>query len=127
MPIFDFQCSCGHIEERVEPFTVLSIKCPECGGKAEKILSVSSVFTANQDAKWIRSVRDVVQKDSGKRHCEEFLKDPTRQNYKVWMKKEGIRPLSDGEKVQKPDEKAIQRKITDEVYNNHRKRCALTI
>lgn len=126
MILNDFLCtSCGHVEEQFE--TKRTIKCSKCGKDSKKLISVSGVNTFTQDARWIRSIREVVEKGSGKQHCEEFLKDPTRKNYQNWMKGEGLRHLEPGEKAVKPDEAADHRRITKEVYDKHRKRCALEI
>jgi hypothetical protein len=43
-----------------------------------------------------------------------FLQDPTRSNYKAWMKERGIRPLEDGEKVRKPETIDV-RKHTEQI------------
>lgn len=107
MPIYDFECKrCG---KRKEFFYKVAdcpafVFCPKCSGEMVKIISVNGVNTANQDAEWLKSVREVVDKEGGP-HCQAFLKDPTRDNYKRWMKGEGIRPLEPGErpKVPKPD------------------------
>ena len=130
MPIYDYECEqCGYIWESFAHIDEEVIDCANerCGGKAKRLLGVPGVNVANQDSPWIRSVREVVEKNSGKPHCEEFLKNPTRANYKKWMKAEGLRPLESGEKTQKPDEKTIHRKITDEVYQKHRQRNMIEI
>lgn len=93
MPIFDFQCSCGNIEERIEHYDVDTIKCSQCSGESKKIISVSGVFTANEDTPWLKTVLEVVSKDDNSPHVVNFRKNPTRSNYKAWMKGEGIRPL----------------------------------
>ena len=126
-PMFDYSCQCGNIEEKMESSDVDIIKCSKCGANAKKIISVSGVHTANQDSVWVRSVREVVEKNSGKPHCEEFLKNPTRENYNRWMKGEGLRHLEPGEKTQKPDEGVVHRRVTKEVYGKHRRRCAIEI
>jgi putative FmdB family regulatory protein len=94
MPVYDFECqSCGNIDERIEPVDRTTVKCSVCGKRSKRIISAGGVFTANEDAPWIRSVLDVVDKDSKAPHVVAFRNNPTRQNYKAWMKGEGIRPL----------------------------------
>jgi len=114
-PIFDHECkSCQHIFESIQPVDCEEINCPECGGKAKRIISCSGQNCANEDAGWIRSVLEVVDKESNAPHVRRFLKDPTRSNYKAWMKGEGIRPLENGEGKRKPreiDHKAMADKI----------------
>jgi putative FmdB family regulatory protein len=127
MPIYEYLCDdCGGTEERIYPVTNIrkSVKC-RCGGKAKRIITASGHFTANQDAAWIRSVREVVSKDPRKKHCQEFLKNPTRQNYHNWMKQEGLRPLDKNEYSEpKPVSLAEMKEATMREY---RKRNALTI
>jgi hypothetical protein len=47
----------------------------------------------NQDAPWIRTVLEVVDKSNPAAHVQDFVKHPTRETYKAWMKKEKIRPM----------------------------------
>ena len=108
MPIFDYECQdCGKIEEKIIlDLDANEISC-DCGGRAHRIISCSktSIFTANEDAPWIRSVLDVVDKEATDKATVEFRKNPTRQNYKNWMKANGLRHLEPGEKAMpdKPD------------------------
>jgi len=130
MPIYDYECeACGYTWESFVSVDETVIDCvnERCGGKAKRLLGVPGVNVANQDSPWIRSVLEVVEKNSGKPHCEEFLKNPTRKNYQNWMKAEGLRHLEPGEKAGRPDGAAIHRKITDEVYDKHRRRNAIEI
>jgi putative FmdB family regulatory protein len=127
MPLYDFECQeCGSIHEAIEPMDVKHRPCPvpDCRGRAKKIISASGVFCANDDAAWIRSVREVVNKDGGA-HCQAFLKDPTRANWKAWMKGEGLRPFEPGER-QRPepiDEGLLAKKVLE----RHRKRCTIEV
>ena len=94
MPIYDISCnSCGFTEEVIAPNNQEDFVCSRCGKQARKIITVSSTHSFENEAVWIRSVREVVEKDSGKPHCERFLREPTRANYHAWMKGEGIRPM----------------------------------
>ena len=104
MPLYDHECPhCGMIFEAFAEVDQQIIPCPHCCGiKAKRVISWTGAYTSNQDADWIRSVREVVDKDGGP-HCQEFLKDPTRDNYRKWMKGEGLRPLEPGEKPMKPE------------------------
>ena len=94
MPLYDVQCnSCGFTEEVIAPINQDDFVCSRCGKHAHKIITLSETHSFDDNAPWIRSVLDVVEKGSGKQHCEEFLRNPTRQNYKAWMKGEGIHPM----------------------------------
>lgn len=88
----DFECKKGHITEELCDAETQEITCPKCRKKAKRIISVGRMFVDDENAPWIRSVLDVVDKDSKKPHVREFLNSPTRENYKKWMKGEGIRP-----------------------------------
>ena len=81
------------------------VVCHACGGKATQIISPRD--TTPVDAAWISSVLEVVDKDpEAPAHCKEFLRHPTRANYKAWMAGEGLRPMDKAEKggVKKPTE-----------------------
>ncbi|MBI9091807.1 MAG: zinc ribbon domain-containing protein [Desulfobacterium sp.] len=109
MPIYDYQCQkCQAIEE---VFTLMNyrpaeVKCQVCGGKATQIITMREA-SAPVDPGWIRSVTEVVDKDlEAPAHCKEFLRHPTRANYKAWMDGEGLRPMDPAEKPhRKPTEK----------------------
>ena len=106
MPLYVHECNkCGKRRE-----TIMSIRehdgeeydsC-DCGGIWKSIITASGTFTANEDADWIRSVRDVVDKDDMGRASQEFLKEPTRANLKRWMKDKGVRHLEPGEGASRP-------------------------
>ncbi len=42
MPVYEFQCKCGHIVEELVRMDTKSIECPKCRAKAKKILSACS-------------------------------------------------------------------------------------
>ena len=39
MPVYEFECTCGSITEDLVRMGTRSIKCPQCGGRARKIMS----------------------------------------------------------------------------------------
>jgi len=126
MPVYDYECSfCGHIHERIEGIEKTLAVCPKCKGLAKRIISASGVFTANEDAPWIRSILDVVDKDSTAPHVVEFRKNPTRVNYKKWMKGEGLRHAEDGERM--PTEKDNIKEITDSIMKRRYERRAISL
>ena len=45
MPLYEYQCKkCGHRFEKIQKFSDPEIKkCPECGGKVEKVLHAPAV------------------------------------------------------------------------------------
>ena len=45
MPLYEYQCTkCKHRFERIQKFSDPEVKkCPECGGKVEKLLSAPAV------------------------------------------------------------------------------------
>ena len=97
MPIYDHKCEEGHYTEDVKSWDDRVTKCRKCGKPAHRVVSMTGVNCVNEDAPWIRSVLEVVEKGTDRPHCNEFLKNPTRSNYKKWMKGEGIRPMEEGE------------------------------
>lgn len=127
MPIYDFECEdCGDVTEWIVDSSVVKADCPECGGKARKIITASGQYLGNQDADWLKSVTDVVDKSNMAPHVQEFLKNPTRKNRENWMRGEGIRPMQEGEKPQKPPP-VNERAIRQEVWRRHRKRKLIEI
>ncbi len=105
-PLYDYCCdNCNMVEESLQPMEVKVIKCIHCGGRAYRIISSRAQNCFNDDAPWIRSVLEVVDKDSKAPHVVEFLTHPTRTNYKNWMKGEGLRHLEPGERPHRPTEK----------------------
>jgi putative FmdB family regulatory protein len=103
MPLYQFKCQkCGTEFERVCTVKDRVFQNCECGGWTRVVPAVHGPNCSNDSASWLPSVLEVVQKDSDKPHVQAFLKDPTRANYKAWMKGEGIRPLENGERHEKP-------------------------
>jgi putative FmdB family regulatory protein len=116
MPVYDFVCEdCGEYKEIITPISKLKdeYECSECGSKMTRVfLPGHGAICYNNDADWLKSVTDVVDKDPSKPHCVEFIKNPTRENYYKWMKGEGIRPLEPGE--EKTNTKANREKLNRE-------------
>jgi hypothetical protein len=87
---------------------------------------MSGVHLGNDDTQgWIKSVLEVVDKDSQAPHVQNFVKDPTRRNYKAWMKGEGIRPLESGES-KKPKPYNLS-KHGEKLFRRHQKRKRIEI
>jgi len=127
MPLYDYQCErCGHIEEVVKTVDDRIGTCSDCGGATRRIVSVGSVEANNDDAAWIRSITDVVDKESKAPHVVEFLRNPTRTNYKNWMRKEGIRHMEPGEKPINRKEFDVSRHA-DKVMEAYRERSRINI
>jgi len=134
MPIYDRECQlCHHMAESIESVNEAYItRCPRCGkGGMLRIISSSGQYTANQDAPWIKSVLEVVDRKSPAPHVQEFLKHPTRSNYKQWMKKEGIRPADHSDAgappvYRRPPDPDLSR-IQKEVWEKHRERKRIEI
>ncbi len=133
MPTFDYQCdNCGAAAEDVyfkfseKPDVV---PCPVC--KMADMRQVPAIGTViGDEAAWLKSVTSIVDPDGGI-HCQRFRQDPTRENYKAWMNKEGLRPLEDGEgaisrKSDKQRHEEKSKRIT-KLVQNHQKRTAITV
>ena len=128
MPLFDYQCDqCGHIHEEVQHWNVYTVPCPKCEGNAQKIISLSGVNTANNDAEWIRSIVEVVDKDSSDPVDVAMRTNPTRDNMKRWMKEKGLRHFEPGEeRNNRPDPPDMDR-LTEATFRERQKRHALEI
>lgn len=111
MPLYDFECeNCGNLFEEFTDPDIWELPCPECEAAAKKLMSIGRINCANQDAAWLRTIPEVIEKGTGKPHCERAIKDPTRDNVEMWMNGEGLRPLEPGEEraFRKPTEKEDQ-------------------
>lgn len=119
LKIFDFECpKCGTVEEHMVSYGDI-VYCEPCKCIMKKVFSGTA--RKPDTAGWITSVLEVVDKDSPKPHVREFLKNPTRDNYKRWMKGEGLRHLEEGERS-RPKEAPDINKITHEILSKAQER-----
>jgi hypothetical protein len=133
MPVYDYQCvDCGHVEEQI--LTVAQMEaadsedwpfaCDKCGYPMVHIISASGQYCANEDSAWVRTVADIIVKDSADPRDRKFLDGGmTRSDLKKWMKERNLRHYEPGEKPGKPkppDEKRILRKLMDRYVKRHR-------
>ncbi len=122
--LHDYWCKfCGTSFEQIVNWDQRQVPCPACGKMADRYYKSGCANTMPIDAAWIKSLHDVVDKDSTKPHVTEFLKHPTRDNYQNWMKGEGIRHVEQGEKIARPepfDEARRARKIMEHRMQNNR-------
>jgi hypothetical protein len=132
MPILaDFECSkCNTVTEHYVDAQQKTVEC-KCGGKAKKIISLPGVYVNSENPSWLKSVTDVVDKEDKRPHVQEFLKHPTRENYKRWMKEEKIRPVDwtvhgAPPTYQKPPEPDID-KIASQIHERLRERQRLEL
>jgi putative FmdB family regulatory protein len=126
MPIYDYECQvCGNVFEYIckANHKPRWLYCRICHETAKPIISANGVYTGNQDADWIKSVREVVGDET--QEGRTFKANPTRANYTAWMKRKGLRPYEPGEPTRPPppDDRAIQR----EVVKRHFKRKRIEI
>lgn len=129
MPIYDYQCTkCETIDERFAGVDEKTLPCKCCGELARRVYLKLS--TTHDAPSWLKDTLEVVDKEGGP-HCQEFLKRPTRSNYKKWMKGEGIRPMDHGEstKVGIPKEEKIKKraKTRHKLQEAFRSREAISI
>lgn len=130
MILFDYECGkCGEVFERhVAAEDQAPQPCPKCGGQARRIISLGASNLLREDAPWIRSVLEVVAKDSSKPHTREFFSNPSRTNYKRWMKGEKLRPFEPGEERRTPQSEAMMnQKIVERLCKAHQERKRIEI
>ena len=132
MPIYDHKCEDGHYTEDVMGWDEKTTKCRKCGKPAHRVISMTGVNCVNEDAPWIRSVLEVVEKGTDRAHCNEFLKNPTRSNYKKWMAGEGIRPMENNEDnisvyEREREEKERERRTVDQLMKKRQERRRIIV
>ncbi len=131
MILADFSCTkCKEVTEHFVDAQQKTVKC-KCGGKAKKIISLPGVYVNSENPSWLGSVVDVVDKENKAPHVQEFIKHPTRENYRRWMKGEKIRPVDWTEHgapptYQKPPEPDID-KIASQIHERLRERQRLEL
>lgn len=125
MPVFDFECKrCNHIHEAITPISKEEMPCPACGAPSKRIISGS--YRKNDNAGWLKDVLPVVDKESHNPHTREFLKNPTRSNYRAWMKANNLRHFEPGEEKTRPPEPNHE-KIQKEMWNGLQKRRRIEV
>lgn len=126
LKLFDYQCyKCSHIHEELQPPDKKYVPCPKCNGTARKIISLSGVNCANENTDWLRSVAEVVDKDSNHPVDVAMRTNPTRTNYQNWMKEKGLRHFEPGEKPKKPE--VNEAKIMKEVWKRSQQRHKIEV
>ncbi|MCE5336817.1 MAG: zinc ribbon domain-containing protein [Desulfobacteraceae bacterium] len=131
MPLYDFECPSGHITEVFAHHKQKKVKCSTCGKKARRIITASGPSLVNENPAWLKSVVEVADKSNPARHVQEFVKNPTRETYRNWMKGEGIRPLDHTEHggpplAHKPPEVDMSR-VRTEVLQKARERRLIEV
>jgi hypothetical protein len=93
-----------------------------------RIISVGRSAYNLIDAPWISTVREVVNKKSKSPADRELLKNPTRANYKNWMKANGLRHLDPGEAHEpKPWSKKDDAEMKNALLKKHMERNRLKL
>lgn len=125
-PIFDYECrKCGTIPDEIRGYNEQFIKCPTCGRKAKRI--ITGTFRQNDDAAWIRTVVDVVDKKSKNPATREFIRNPTRANLKAHLKATGLRHVDPGEKFGNLNPEFDVKAHTDRIMEARQKRNAIEV
>ena len=128
MPIYDYECcQCGQVHEVITgPNDTANRVCPVCEiGMTHRIISASGHYLGNQDATWLKSVGEVVDKDSPA--GREFLKNPTRENRRRWMQANGLREYEPGERTKPVPTNMDSPKVTAQLARLAQKRRAISI
>lgn len=129
MPIYDYSCEKCGVFERIAGINEARLPC-DCGREASRIISVSGQYCGNESPTWLRSTLEVVDKTNKAPHVQNFVRNPTRETYKAWMKGEKIKPadytVKGGPPVYEKPKRDIG-KIADELYRRHKERKSLSI
>lgn len=133
MIIADFEClACGHIEEELCDRDKHAGECVKCGCVTKKIITQGrSNLQSEENALWLRSVLEVVDHSDRSASTQAFIHNPTRSNYKAWMKDKGIRPVDytehGGPPVYRKPESMSTTEIARVLYERHRQRKSLNV
>jgi putative FmdB family regulatory protein len=105
MPVYQLKCkSCGQEFEAICPVADRDWQACECGASAGVIPAVRGPNCSNEDAGWISTIREVVDKESKDPYDVAMCRpNPTRSDYRAWMKAKGIRHLEPGEKPRREE------------------------
>ncbi len=132
MILVDFSCNhCGNVYETlIEPDIWVGI-CSSCGQDARRIITSGGVSGNQEVPVWLKSTLEVVDKTDKRPHVQEFVKNPTRENYKKWMKTEGIKPAAYTEHgappvYKRPPEPDLN-VIAKNLYEQHRNRKRIEV
>jgi len=129
MPIYDIECErCHKVIEVIESVKSNNKRrCPKCGGRMKRIITLGRANDNLIDAPWIKSVLNVVAKGADATIADQiFAANPTRKNYKGWMKSRGLRPLEPGEGPSKPKGPDME-KIGKEMWQKDVRRRAINL
>ena len=130
MPIYEFSCPiCDNREDRFVWPGFEWVPCSRCQGDMRKQFSFGQSQPIQENANWLPSVLEVVDKESNDPVDRAFLKDPTRTNYKNWMRHHNLRPLENerGGPPTAKNPKHDLKSITDYCYEQKRKRERIEI
>jgi len=130
--LYEYQCeSCGSI---IDVYSSINkrpefVLCPDCPGRANQTLAVAGVDTLKESPDWVKTIPEVVEKDSGKAHCDNLIRDPTRKNLVIWLQKEGKRHIEPGEISSKPRQRtrADEERINHLCFERFQKRNAINL
>ncbi len=97
-PVYQLRCDNGHEFEVVCPIQDRNLQTCDCGAKSRVVPATGLVNCANEDTPWIRTIREVVDKESSDPYDRAMLQaGATRSDYRKWLKAKGIRHLEPGE------------------------------
>lgn len=124
MPVYQYRCeSCGYVFDDISTYALRKAEqpCPVCQGTARYVFSVGNVDLESERPGWLKSVTEVVDPDGGHVH-REFIKNPTRENYRSWLNVTGLRHKEEGEprKPPKPDTTRLRRLMVESHIKRHR-------
>jgi putative FmdB family regulatory protein len=126
MPLYDFSCECGNIFETFAAHADRTKHCPICNKPARRIVSLGR-SAWRHDAPWVESVLEVVDKESRDPATRAFLETPTRENYRRWMKANGLRPMDENEKPTRVDDHDLERHLTERLMQRKKRREAIEL
>jgi putative FmdB family regulatory protein len=135
MPLYDFSCPRHGTFEEFADHKKWFEKCPTCGKKSHRLLSVGRINVANEDATHIRESANVLldkesARFSDKAHVRALAEKPTRTNLNTYLKAEGLR-YAENEKgappIYRKTAETDTKALVNEVYQKKRNRDRLEV
>jgi hypothetical protein len=128
----DFECPSHHVIEALVHWKQKKVKCPKCGKKAKRIISVHGQYMGNQDCDHVRSAISVLlDKEDKSQDAVKLRSHPTRDNLNRYLKDHGLSRMDHtehgGPPVYHPRPEVDTTHLREEVARRHFERKRIEV